>query len=97
MSCDNPGIYAAFAHLQHGSIGVSAGNAINNSQIIGKIGHSGNSTAPHLHFQLMDSPDMNTARGVPCAFERYDVFQENQWQMVTNGIPSDKDRIRFYK
>jgi hypothetical protein len=97
MSCDNTDIYAAFAHLQQGSIAVSAGSVINKGQIIGKIGHSGNSTAPHLHFQLMDSPDMNTARGVPCAFERYEVLQDNQWQLVTNAIPSDKDRIRFNK
>ena len=95
MSCDKPGIYAAFAHLQQGSIAVSTGNFIKKGQIIGKVGHSGNSMAPHLHFQLMDSPDLTAARGVPCAFERYEVLQDNQWQLVTNGIPSDKDRIRF--
>ena len=84
-------------NLQQGSIAVSAGSVIKKGQIIGKIGHSGNSMAPHLHFQLMDSPDMNTARGVPCAFERYEVLQDNKWQLVTNGIPSNKDRIRFNK
>ncbi len=60
-----------------------------------KIGHSGNSYAPHLHFQLMDSSDICTANGLPCAFEQYEVFQDGKWQKVVNGIPKDKDRIRF--
>ena len=97
MSCGNTGIFSAFAHLQQGSIAVTSGDFVKKGQIIGKVGHSGNSTAPHLHFQLMDSPDVTTASGVPCAFERYEVFQDNQWRVVTNGIPTDKDRIRFIK
>lgn len=95
MGCGNTSIYAAFAHLKQGSITVTAGTIVKKGQIIGKIGHSGNSTAPHLHFQLMNSPDVITAKGVPCAFERYEIFQDNQWKEVTNGIPSNRDRIRF--
>lgn len=59
------------------------------------MGHSGNSFAPHLHFQLMDSSDISIANGLPCAFEQYEVFQKGEWKKVANGIPTDKDRIRF--
>ena len=52
--------------------------------------------APHLHFQLMDSGDITVANGVPCAFEQYEIFQDNEWQIIENGIPTDKDRIRFW-
>jgi hypothetical protein len=94
MKCaDN--VYAAFAHLQKGSLTVSVGQSVKKGNFLGKIGHSGNSTAPHLHFQLMDSSNIRSARGIPCAFERYDIFQDGKWKTVYKGVPSDKDRIRF--
>lgn len=89
------GIYAALCHLQTGSIQVSAGQEVTKGDIIGKVGHSGNSFAPHLHFQLMDSSDIASANGVPCAFEEYELFENGKWKRVKNGIPADKDRIRF--
>ncbi len=88
-------VYAALCHLQNGSIQVTVGERIKRGEVIGKVGHSGNSFAPHLHFQLMDSSDIATAKGLPCAFEQYEVFQNGEWQVVNNGIPTDKDRIRF--
>ncbi|MEY8334594.1 M23 family metallopeptidase [Lachnospiraceae bacterium 47-T17] len=89
-------VYAALCHLQTGSVQVSVGQMIKKGEVIGRVGHSGNSFAPHLHFQLMDSGDITVANGVPCAFEQYEIFQDNEWQIIENGIPTDKDRIRFW-
>ncbi|OPX43045.1 putative peptidase [Ruminiclostridium hungatei] len=88
-------VYAALVHLQTGSIQVTAGQSVRKGEVIGRVGHSGNSFAPHLHFQLMDSSDIATANGLPCAFEQYEVFREGKWQKVVDGIPTNKDRIRF--
>lgn len=88
-------VYAAFAHLQTGSIAVAAGQSVKKGDVLGKVGHSGNSTAPHLHFQLMDSSDLLSAKGIPCAFEQYELFQDGRWKTVYERIPSSKDRIRF--
>lgn len=96
MKCGNT-VYAGLAHLQTGSIKVSAGQSVKKGDVLAKVGHSGNSFAPHLHFQLMDSSDAASSNGIPCAFEHYDLFQNGRWKKVCNGIPSDKDRIRFVK
>ncbi len=88
--------YAMFAHFQNGSLCVTEGQDVKTGQCLGRVGHSGNSTAPHLHFQLMDSADLLTAKGIPCSFIRYERFQNGEWKEVLHGIPSDKDRIRGY-
>lgn len=88
-------VYAALVHLQTGSIQVTVGQHIKKGDVIGKVGHSGNSFGPHLHFQLMDSSDIATAKGLPCAFEKYEIQKDGEWNAVTKGIPTDKDRIRF--
>lgn len=89
-------VYAALVHLQTGSIQVTVGQHIKKGEVIGKVGHSGNSFGPHLHFQLMDSSDIATAKGLPCAFEQYEIWKDGEWNGVAKGIPTDKDRIRFY-
>lgn len=88
-------VYAAFAHLQTGSVTVSAGQVVKKGDVLGKVGHSGNSTAPHLHFQLMDRTDMISAKGIPCAFEQYEIFRDGAWITVNNEVPLDTDRVRF--
>jgi len=90
-------IYAALCHLQKGSIKVSIGQSVTKGELIGNVGHSGNSFAPHLHFQLMDSSNMATANGLLCAFEEYELFKNGVWEEVTNGIPTSKDRIRLQR
>jgi murein DD-endopeptidase MepM/ murein hydrolase activator NlpD len=88
------GVYAAFAHLTTGSVAVKAGQVVRAGDVLGRVGHTGNSTAPHLHFQLMDAVDPLTARGVPCAFRAYEVERGNAWVRVENMIPRSDERIR---
>ena len=87
--------YAFFAHLQNGSIKVRPGEKVKKKQVIANVGHSGNSTAPHLHFHIMDNVDLLKAKGIPCIFEKYELFHEGRWQTVENSLPSNKDIIRY--
>jgi hypothetical protein len=86
--------YALYAHLAPGSVAVTSGQRVRAGEVLGRVGHSGNSTAPHLHFHLMDSPDPLLARGIPCAFAAYLVERDGQWQRVEGGIPHRRERIR---
>ena len=42
-------------------------------------------------------PEWEPLPELPCAFEEYEIFQDGEWKRVANGIPTDKDRIRFLK
>lgn len=91
--CD--GVYALYAHLKTGSVVVEPGQKVSRGQVIGKLGHSGNSTMPHLHFQLMDSPEFHEAHGLPFRIREYQVLEKGVWKTVQNSVPTDKETIRF--
>lgn len=86
--------YAFLAHARNGSIKVKVGDIVKPLQKIAEVGHSGNSTAPHLHFHLMDGQNLLEAKGLPCCFREYEVFESNSWVKVSNSIPGRRDRIR---
>ena len=88
------GVFAALVHFVPGSVAVQPGQAVATGDLLGRVGHSGNSTMPHLHLQLMDSDDPMTARGIPCAFRGYEVRRDGGWAPVRDGIPGKADRIR---
>ncbi|MBU1740150.1 MAG: urea transporter, partial [Proteobacteria bacterium] len=52
------GIYTVYAHLIPGSIVVAEGQPVLEGQLLGRLGNSGRSTDPHLHFQCQRSPEM---------------------------------------
>jgi murein DD-endopeptidase MepM/ murein hydrolase activator NlpD len=75
-------------------VSVTTGQGVRVGEVIGRVGHTGNSTAPHLHFQLMDSADPLRATGVPCAIAEYLVQRDGEWERVEGGIPARGERIR---
>ena len=89
------GVFAAFAHLALGSISVRPGQHVKTGGLISRVGHSGNSTSPHLHFQLMDGPDPRTARGLPCAFQRLEAQGPNGWVVEEDVVPRGRRRVRY--
>lgn len=88
-------VFAAFAHLTTGSVAVTSGQAMRAGDVIGRVGHTGNSSAPHLHFQLMDGPEVLTAKGLPCAFGELEIERTDGWERVREFVPRRQDRIRF--
>jgi hypothetical protein len=62
------GRYAFYAHLQPGSLRVKQGDKVSKGQVLGLLGNSGNTDAPHLHFHVMDGPSPLLSNGLPYAF-----------------------------
>jgi murein DD-endopeptidase MepM/ murein hydrolase activator NlpD len=68
-----PGWLTAISLLRPGSIAVAVGDHVVAGQPLARLGNSGNSIAPHLHFGLLDGPDPRTANSVPFVLDHYTV------------------------
>lgn len=76
--------YSLYAHLQPGSVRVHIGDNVKSGEVIGKLGSSGNSTEPHLHFHVCDKPDPLMCAGIPVNFSNITI----QWADVPRPIQS---------
>ncbi|MBN9634254.1 MAG: M23 family metallopeptidase [Actinobacteria bacterium] len=65
------GNYAFYAHLQTGSVKVKPGDQLNTGQVLGRVGNTGNSTGPHLHFHVMSTPDPLRSDGLPFVYRSF--------------------------
>ena len=61
----NNGLFTLYAHGQDGSRTVSVGDTVRQGQQIMRVGTTGNSTGPHLHFEVRTSPGTYSCRVNP--------------------------------
>jgi murein DD-endopeptidase MepM/ murein hydrolase activator NlpD len=61
------GRYAYYAHLQQRNEGVlvERGDRVRMGQVLGKLGNTGNTDAPHLHFMIIDGKSPLVSNALP--------------------------------
>ena len=97
------GLYAFYGHLKPHSITVKVGQKVRKGQVIGLLGNSGNSDAPHLHFHLATAPSTLGAEGLPFAFNSYTVLGIEAFDPKSKSVgnkrslelPLENELIRF--
>jgi len=85
------GEYSLLCHFKHNSIKVKVGDKVNQGDVIGLCGNTGNTFQPHIHFNLQDSPLMHKANGLPAQFIKILVdniekknYEPTRGQLVSN-------------
>jgi hypothetical protein len=63
--------FAFYAHLSPGSVRVEKGDRVRPGQVLGLLGNTGNTDAPHLHFQIMSGRSPLQSNGLPFVFTRF--------------------------
>jgi hypothetical protein len=93
------GVYATYGHMQPGSIRVKQGDRVRRGQILGLVGNSGNSTGPHLHFQLCDANSILACEGIPYAIRSFEVEGHGKAEglAVTHEkeLPTEGEVVKF--
>lgn len=67
------GEYSCLAHLKPGSIQVSAGEKVCRGQPVALCGNTGNTSEPHLHFQVQNDLNFFLSAGLPIHFENVEA------------------------
>lgn len=60
--------YSLLAHFKQYSIVVKEGQEVKQGELIGLCGNSGHSSEPHIHFQVMNSPDLENCKSICIRF-----------------------------
>jgi hypothetical protein len=76
------GHFAAYAHLRPGTLKVKAGDTVHAGDVIAHLGNTGNSSEPHLHFQVCDAPSFLHSEGLPFAI---DQFTHQEYKLEGSG------------
>lgn len=79
-----PGEFLFLCHMQPGSFTVKPGDRVETGQILGRVGNSGNTSEPHLHIHLQDTPKDTFGEGIPLYFHRYRL----NGRLVERGLPT---------
>jgi hypothetical protein len=100
-----PRRFLLYAHMVPGSLRVRKGQQVRRGQVIGLLGNSGNSSTPHLHFQVSDRPGFAPVDSLPFVFKRFallgqitDEFSDEDLALRPTGdlafAPSGSPRVR---
>ena len=66
-----PNVFAIYLHLHPGSLTVKVGDVVKARALLAKIGNTGPSLGPHLHFSMADKPDFVAGRSLPVVFDSF--------------------------
>ncbi len=86
--------FATYAHLQPGSVRVRVGDRVHRGELLGKLGNSGSSAGPHLHFQVSDSASNGaaTSSGRPYVLDGFKLsgrlLNEEAWLDQKTVVPA---------
>jgi hypothetical protein len=87
-----PGVYVLYAHFKPGTVAVQRGQQVKRGDVLGHIGSSGNSSTPHLHFQLMTTGTFFPTDSPPFAFDCFELtgqVTERIWDDIIGLQPTN--------
>jgi hypothetical protein len=85
--------FSLLAHLQQGSVIVKPNQEVQRGQVIAKCGNSGDSSYPHIHFQVMNGADHFRSAGLPVKLSNFVLSRKNSHEIINLGVPQKGDQV----
>jgi hypothetical protein len=86
--------FSVLAHMQKGSVQTNVGDKVAKREMIGRIGTSGDSFSPHIHYQFQNGKSMLESEGLPSKFENFDLVMGHAIRRIKNSCPNTGMIIR---
>jgi hypothetical protein len=71
--------YSLIAHLAPGSVTVKIGDKVKQGDKIAKCGNSGNTSEPHVHFQIQTGKDFFLSASLPIGFKNIEAAMKTKF------------------
>lgn len=77
-----------------GSVKVKKGQSVRRGEVIAKCGNSGNTTEPHIHFQVQNTAHFYSSIGIPILFSNVQKRIYAKYHVVDTRPLPEKEDIR---
>jgi hypothetical protein len=84
------GEFSFFAHFRRDTVAVRSGDRVRSGQLLAQCGNSGNSSEPHLHYHLQNTPVPFQGDGLPAFFVEYVA----DGSPIARGEPAARQTVR---
>jgi murein DD-endopeptidase MepM/ murein hydrolase activator NlpD len=80
--------FSLIDHMQKDSVKVEVGDQVTRGTVLGNIGNSGDSRAPHIHYGMQNGMDCRKSEGLPSRFNEFDLLLGNIVKRIQNLCPN---------
>lgn len=88
------GEFSLIDHMQKDSVTVNVGDKVTRGTVLGKIGNSGDSGTPHIHYGLQNGKDTLNSEGLPSKFGKFELLLGITTKKIENLCPNTGMIIR---
>ena len=74
--------------MQKDSVRVDVGDEVTRGAVLGKIGNSGDSGTPHIHYGLQNGKDTLSSEGLPSRFRGFELLLGTTVERIENLCPN---------
>lgn len=87
--------YSVLSHMKRGSVKVKQGDRVTRGKVLGLCGNSGNSSEPHLHYHLQNSPILQVATGIKVYFDDIKLKNHPDGKLMPDKYSPERGDIIF--
>ncbi len=80
--------FSVLAHMRKESVQKELGDKVSKGDVLGRIGTSGDSFFPHLHYQVQNGKSFLESEGLPSSFGSFDLLLGDKTKTVSNSSPN---------
>ncbi|MCL2189198.1 MAG: M23 family metallopeptidase [Defluviitaleaceae bacterium] len=85
--------YSLVAHLAPNSITVNTGDNVKQGEVIARCGNTGNTSEPHIHFQLQTGKSFFLSAGLPIAFTNITAQDKGNYSLMDTRPYADNLQV----